>query len=235
MTEKQPTTEHYLHLEPIGYINSDFKEKFATPRQPGLVTAAKGQLVLQAPYNQADAVAGLDEFSHIWLVFGFHQTAEQGWKPKVRPPRLGGNAKLGVFATRSTFRPNPLGLSLVELERVDTEKGVTLHVKGADLIDGTPVYDIKPYLPWVESVPEAVSGFASSEQVLDLPVKFTTSAEQQLDEAMRELIQQVLRHDPRPAYQQDPERIYGCHIQHVNVQWRVTDTEIIVTDIRQAT
>ena len=235
MTNKQPTKEHHLHLEPIGYITSDFKEKFATPRQPGLVTAAKGQLILQPPYNQADAVAGLNEFSHIWLVFGFHQTAEQGWKPKVRPPRLGGNAKLGVFATRSTFRPNPLGLSLVELEKVSIDKGVILHVKGADLIDGTPVYDIKPYLPWVESVPEASSGFAGGEQVLDLPITFAAAATPLLNDQLRDLIQQVLRHDPRPAYQQDPERIYGCHIQNVNVQWRVTASEIIVTDIRKAT
>ncbi len=223
---------HTLSLQPIGFIRSVFKEKFATPRQPGLVTAAKAELVLEPPYNQADAVAGLDEFSHIWLVFGFHQTAQLGWKPKVRPPRLGGNSKIGVFATRSTFRPNPLGLSLVSLEKVVTDKGVSLQVKGADLIDGTPVYDIKPYLPWVESVPDAASGFAGGEQVLDLPIVFAEQINYPLDGQLRELIEQVLRHDPRPAYQQDPERIYGCHLQDVNVQWRVTDSEIIVTNIK---
>lgn len=235
MTKKEPLAEHHLNLQPIGYIASDFKEKFATPRQPGLVTAAKGKLILQGPYNQADAVAGLEDFSHIWLVFGFHQTADQGWKPKVRPPRLGGNAKLGVFATRSTFRPNPIGLSLVELEQVDTDRGVVLHVKGADLIDGTPVYDIKPYLPWVEAKVDAASGFAGAEQTLDLPIAFAEHIDYPIDDALRELIQQVLRHDPRPAYQQDEKRIYGCHLQHVNVQWQVTNSEIIVTDIRPAT
>ncbi|MDP6164943.1 MAG: tRNA (N6-threonylcarbamoyladenosine(37)-N6)-methyltransferase TrmO [Gammaproteobacteria bacterium] len=229
-------SDHVISLQPIAYIESDFKEKFATPRQPGLVPAAQGRVVLQAPFNQADAVQGLEEFSHIWLIFGFHATAQQGWKPKVRPPRLGGNAKLGVFATRSTFRPNPLGLSLVRLKKVSTQKEICLHVEGADLIHGTPVYDIKPYLPWVESQPYALSGFAVDDQTIDLPIQYAPQAVAALanESSLQTLIEQVLRHDPRPAYQQDPQRVYGCHLQNVNVQWQVLADHILVNSITPA-
>ena len=229
-------SDHVISLKPIAYIESDFKEKFATPRQPGLVPAAQGRVVLQAPFNQADAVQGLEEFSHIWLIFGFHATAQQGWKPKVRPPRLGGNAKLGVFATRSTFRPNPLGLSLVRLKKVSTQKEICLHVEGADLIHGTPVYDIKPYLPWVASQPYALSGFAVDDQTIDFPIQYAPQAVAALanESSLQTLIEQVLRHDPRPAYQQDPQRVYGCHLQNVNVQWQVLADHILVNSITPA-
>ena len=232
-----PTLNNPQHFEvtPIGFIHSCFKEKFATPRQPGLVPAAFAQVQLYPPYNQADAVAGLEEFSHIWLTFIFHQTAQQGWKPKVRPPRLGGNKKLGVFATRSTFRPNPLGLSLVKLESIDTSNGVILHVSGADLIDQTPILDIKPYLPWVEAIADAKSGFASSDQVLQLPIQYSEQAQKFLATRpeLFELIEQVLLHDPRPAYQQDPERIYGCKITDINLRWQVGWQHIDVLEISQ--
>ncbi|MDC9720758.1 MAG: tRNA (N6-threonylcarbamoyladenosine(37)-N6)-methyltransferase TrmO [Gammaproteobacteria bacterium] len=222
-----------IQIQPIGMIHSCFKEKFATPRQPGLVPAANAQIELVAPYNVADAAEGLTEFSHIWLTFAFHQTAHQGWKPKVRPPRLGGNTKIGVFATRSTFRPNPLGLSLVRLESIDTHKGVILHVSGADLIDGTPILDIKPYLPWVESIPNAKSGFAGDDQVLRLPIAYSAQAEQALalKPELTQLIEQVLAHDPRPAYQQDPERIYGCKLADINLRWQVGAFHIKVVEI----
>jgi len=222
-----------IQIQPIGIIHSCFKEKFATPRQPGLVTAASAQVELIAPYNLADAVEGLVEFSHIWLTFAFHQTAQQGWKPKVRPPRLGGNAKLGVFATRSTFRPNPLGLSLVKLDSIDTNKGVILHVSGADLIEGTPIIDIKPYLPWVESIPNAKSGFAGDDQILELPIEYSQQAQRALASKpeLTQLIAQVLAHDPRPAYQNDPERVYGCNIADINLRWRVGKTVIEVVEI----
>ena len=165
----------------------------------------------------------------------FHQTAQQGWKPKVRPPRLGGNKKLGVFATRSTFRPNPLGLSLVKLESIDISNGVTLHVSGADLIDQTPILDIKPYLPWVESVPSAKSGFASDDQILQLPIYYSHQAQRVLSSRpdLIELIEQVLLHDPRPAYQQNPDRIYGCHIADINLRWQVGLDHIDVVEISQ--
>jgi len=230
-----PKNSQLFEVTPIGIIHSCFKEKFAAPRQPGLVPAALAQVELHLPYNQADAVAGLEEFSHIWLTFAFHQTAQQGWKPKVRPPRLGGNKKLGVFATRSTFRPNPLGLSLVKLESIDTSNGVILHVSGADLIDQTPILDIKPYLPWVESIPGAKSGFASDDQVLQLPIYYSEQAQGALSSRpeLAELIEQVLLHDPRPAYQQDPERIYGCNIADINLRWQVGLHQIDVVEISQ--
>lgn len=222
-----------IQFQPIGIIHSCFKEKFATPRQPGLVPAATAQVEMLAPYNVADAFEGLADFSHIWLNFAFHQTAQQGWKPKVRPPRLGGNAKLGVFATRSTFRPNPLGLSLVKLEAIDTSKGVILHVSGADLIDQTPILDIKPYLPWVESIPNAKSGFAGDDQVLRLPIEYSEQAQHVLKQRpeLIALIEQVLLHDPRPAYQRDPERIYGCQLEDINLRWQVGIQHINVVEI----
>jgi len=226
-------TTAIFEVKPIGIIHSCFKEKFAAPRQPGLVPAALAQIELHSPYNQADTVAGLEAFSHIWLSFIFHHTAQHGWKPKVRPPRLGGNKKMGVFATRSTFRPNPLGLSLVKLESIDTSNGVTLHVSGADLIDQTPILDIKPYLPWVESIADAKSGFANEDQTLQLPIYY--SAQAQIALALRpqlqELIEQVLLHDPRPAYQQDCERIYGCNIADINLRWQVGLDRIDVVEI----
>ena len=229
----QKNNPNRYSLDQVGVIHSCFKEKFATPRQPGLVTAALAQVELIEPFNQIDTVDGLEGFSHIWLSFIFHQTLGQGWKPKVRPPRLGGNKKLGVFATRSTFRPNPLGLSLVKLESIDTSKGVILHVSGADLIDQTPIVDIKPYLPWVESVPTAQSGFASGEQILQLPIYFSPQAQHTLlnRPELRELIEQVLQYDPRPAYQKDPERVYGCHIADINLRWQVGLDQIDVIEI----
>ena len=229
----QKNNPNRYSLDQVGVIHSCFKEKFATPRQPGLVTAALAQVELIEPFNQIDTVDGLEGFSHIWLSFIFHQTLGQGWKPKVRPPRLGGNKKLGVFATRSTFRPNPLGLSLVKLESIDTSKGVILHVSGADLIDQTPIVDIKPYLPWVESEPTAQSGFASDEQILQLPIYFSPQAQHVLlnRPELRELIEQVLQYDPRPAYQKDPERVYGCHIADINLRWQVGWDQIDVIEI----
>ncbi|MEZ7849627.1 MAG: tRNA (N6-threonylcarbamoyladenosine(37)-N6)-methyltransferase TrmO [Gammaproteobacteria bacterium] len=229
----QKNNPNRYSLDQVGVIHSCFKEKFATPRQPGLVTAALAQVELIEPFNQIDTVDGLEGFSHIWLSFIFHQTLGQGWKPKVRPPRLGGNKKLGVFATRSTFRPNPLGLSLVKLESIDTSKGVILHVSGADLIDQTPIVDIKPYLPWVESEPTAQSGFASDEQILQLPIHFSPQAQHTLlnRPKLRELIEQVLQYDPRPAYQKDPERVYGCHIADINLRWQVGLDQIDVIEI----
>ena len=229
----QKNNPNRYSLDQVGVIHSCFKEKFATPRQPGLVTAALAQVELIEPFNQIDTVDGLEGFSHIWLSFIFHQTLGQGWKPKVRPPRLGGNKKLGVFATRSTFRPNPLGLSLVKLESIDTSKGVILHVSGADLIDQTPIVDIKPYLPWVESEPTAQSGFASDEQILQLPIHFSPQAQHTLlnRPELRELIEQVLQYDPRPAYQKDPERVYGCHIADIDLRWQVGLDQIDVIEI----
>ncbi|WP_016853620.1 tRNA (N6-threonylcarbamoyladenosine(37)-N6)-methyltransferase TrmO [Halomonas smyrnensis] len=217
-------TPETFALTPIGRIESDYPDKFGIPRQPGLADAAWASLVLTPPHDDPLAVRGLEAFSHLWVTFVFHLSPER-WTPLVRPPRLGGNAKVGVFASRSTHRPNRLGLSLVELEGIDVENGVRLRLRGADLVDGTPVLDIKPYLPWAESRPEARAGFAP-EAPTALPVRLTPMAEAALaarpdGASLRALIHQVLAQDPRPAYRQGAEeRLYGVRLRDVDVRFR---------------
>jgi len=218
----------------IGIIHSPYKEKFAVPRQPGLVDDGGGELHLLPPYNQPEAVRGLEDFSHLWVMFIFHQTMAGGWRPTVRPPRLGGNARVGVFATRSTFRPNPLGMSLVELKGIRCQgKEVILQLGSLDLVDGTPVVDIKPYLPFAESQPQALAGFAQHAPQADMPVIFTPLAESQLAANLtryphlRRFISQVLGQDPRPAYRkgEDIERDYAVRLLDFNVRWRVVGNQ----------
>lgn len=227
----------------IGIIRSPYKEKFAVPRQPGLIADGGGELVLLPPYNQAEAVRGLSEFSHLWVMFIFHHTMEGGWRPTVRPPRLGGNARMGVFATRSTFRPNPLGMSLIELKDIQIQGGeVVLQLGSLDLVDGTPVIDIKPYLPFAESHPQARAGFAQAAPASDMPVSFSPLAEQQLQQHLqrhpnlRRFISQVLAQDPRPAYRkaEEAEREYAVWLLEFNVRWRVVggQTEVLSLDTR---
>lgn len=213
----------------IGSIHSPYREKFGTPRQPGLVDAPC-LLTLRPPFNSLDAVRGLETFSHLWISFVFHQTAAQGWQPLVRPPRLGGNSRVGVFASRSSFRPNPLGLSLVRLESVDTSDGVRLWLSGADLVDGTPVLDIKPYIPFVESQPDARGGFADGPPPR-LPVDWSEAALCQAAEVpqmTRQLMTEVLAQDPRPAYQDDGGRVYGVLLERWNVRFRVEDGRVLI-------
>lgn len=223
----QPPTA--FTLSPIGHIESDYPDKFGIPRQPGLAGAARASLVLTPPYDDPLAVRGLGAFSHLWLTFVFHLSPER-WTPLVRPPRLGGNAKVGVFASRSTHRPNRLGLSLVELLAIDTRGGVRLELRGADLVAGTPVLDIKPYLPWAESRPEARAGFAP-EAPPALPVSFTPLAEAALaaradGDSLRTLIHQVLAQDPRPAYRRGAEdRVYGVRLRDLDVRFRAVATD----------
>ncbi|WP_437610322.1 tRNA (N6-threonylcarbamoyladenosine(37)-N6)-methyltransferase TrmO [Erwinia sp. V71] len=230
-------------FEQIGVIRSPWKEKFAVPRQPGLIQDGGGELHLLPPYNQPEAVRGLEDFSHLWLLFIFHQTMEGGWRPTVRPPRLGGNARMGVFATRSTFRPNPVGMSLVELQAIRCEKNsVILQLGSLDLVDGTPVVDIKPYLPFAEALPQARAGFAQSAPAADMPVTFTADARQQLARQqaryphLERFISQVLAQDPRPAYRkgEEADREYAVWLLEFNVRWRVTlsGTEVIAVDPR---
>ncbi|EPN5738068.1 tRNA (N6-threonylcarbamoyladenosine(37)-N6)-methyltransferase TrmO [Cronobacter dublinensis] len=218
-------------FEQIGVIRSPYKEKFAVPRQPGLVNSARGELHLIAPYNKPDAVRGLEGFSHIWILFVFHQTMEGGWRPTVRPPRLGGNARMGVFSTRSTFRPNPIGMSLVELQGIRTEKEhVILTLGGLDLVDGTPVVDIKPYLPFAEALPDARAGYAQQAPDAAVPVTFTdeiTHALTHLEKRypmLKRFIVEVLSQDPRPAYRKEEEtgKSYAVWLLDFNVRWRVT-------------
>lgn len=216
----------------IGVIRSPYKEKFAVPRQPGLVKSGGGELHLIAPYNQADAVRGLEAFSHLWLLFIFHQTMEGGWRPTVRPPRLGGNARMGVFATRSTFRPNPIGMSLVELKSIRCQaEQVILELGSLDLVDGTPVVDIKPYLPFAEALPEAKASYAQQAPQATMPVGFTPELAEHLPQLetryphLRQFIIEVLAQDPRPAYRQQEEagKEYAVWLLDFNVRWRVTD------------
>ena len=216
----------------IGTIRSPYKEKFAVPRQPGLVVDGGGELHLMPPYNQQDAVRGLEGFSHIWLLFIFHQTMEGGWRPMVRPPRLGGNTRIGVFATRSTFRPNPVGMSLVELKSIRCQKeSVILELGSLDLVDGTPIIDIKPYLPFAEALPEARAGYAQHAPDADMSVYFAPDIQQQLEQLeyryphLSRFIQQVLAQDPRPAYRKGEEtgKTYAVSLLDFNVRWRVTE------------
>jgi len=231
-------------FEQIGVIRSPWKEKFAVPRQPGLVQDGHGELHLLVPYNQPEAVRGLESFSHLWVLFVFHQTMAGGWRPTVRPPRLGGNARMGVFATRSTFRPNPIGMSLVELKAIRCEKNqVILQLGSLDLVDGTPVVDIKPYLPFAEALPQARAGFAQAAPAADMPVRFSPQAEQQLAQQqsrypyLARFIRDVLAQDPRPAYRQGEaqSRDYAVWLLDFNVRWRVdeTGTEVTAIDPRE--
>lgn len=225
-----------IRLSPIGIVNSPYKEKFAIPRQPGLVNAAKGTVRLLGDANNRDSVRALKQFSHIWLLFIFHGTQEQGWKSLVRPPRLGGNKKVGVLATRSTFRPNPIGLSVVKLDEIEViDQDVILHISGMDLLDQTPIVDIKPYVPYSDSIPSASAGFVQTQPQINLSVKFSKQAQLALTGLEKEypelslLIEQVLAQDPRPAYKKNKtdEKVYGMSLYKLNIQWKMLDSENI--------
>tara|TARA_R110000737_G_scaffold353251_1_gene403571 strand:+ start:1107 stop:1823 length:717 start_codon:yes stop_codon:yes gene_type:complete len=225
-----------VNLNVIGTIDSPYKEKFAIPRQPGIVTAAQGQLHLTGLANNAELVRGLEQFSHIWLLFIFHGTQAQGWKPLVRPPRLGGNKKLGVFATRSTFRPNPIGMSVVKLDRIEQQASqVTLHISELDLLDGTPIVDIKPYVPYADIIENARGGYAQGQPSSNINVIFSNAAQLAITEnsehypTLRNLIEQVLSQDPRPAYKKNnvDDKIYGMTLYDFNINWQFSDVNII--------
>ena len=223
-------------VTPVGIIRSPYQEKFGIPRQPALAPSAPVTLELLPPYNQPDCVRGLEDFSHVWLTFVFHDTLARGWQPLVRPPRLGGNSKVGVFASRATHRPNGLGLSLVALQGIDTRHGVTLQLSGADLLDGTPVLDIKPYIPFVEAKPDARGGFVDGPPPL-LAVCWSEQARAQLQgwpqapAWLPQLIEEVLAQDPRPAYQDDPQRRYGMRLADCNIAFSIADGQVTVLEI----
>ena len=227
-----PEETHTLRV--IARIRSDFPTKFGVPRQSGLVEALKSTVVFEPPYRNPDALRGLESFSHIWLIWQFSGAVRESWSPTVRPPRLGGNARMGVFATRSPFRPNPIGLSAVRLEGIDlhTPDGPVLRVAGADLMDGTPIYDIKPYLAYGDCIPEAGAGYTSSlpERLLevDVPERWLALVPQD----RREALLGVLAHDPRPSYQRDPERVYGLSFAGLDVRFTVTGDVLTVCQIR---
>lgn len=241
-------TANSLTLKPIGIIQTPYGEKFAVPRQPNLVEEGKGVLRLLAPYNSPDAVRGLAQFSHLWLIFHFHHIPEREWHATVRPPRLGGNARVGVFASRATHRPNPLGLSKVALERIEMSQGeVKLHLGSVDLVNGTPIFDIKPYLAYADSEPLAESGFAQHKPPAPLQVKFTSNAEQAVRSSPHfasygitdplRFIQEVLAQDPRPAYLQGKidTRQYGMHLACHNILWQFdpeNSNQVWVIDVK---
>ncbi|MBP0048442.1 tRNA (N6-threonylcarbamoyladenosine(37)-N6)-methyltransferase TrmO [Marinobacterium sp. AK62] len=230
-------------MEPIGFIHSPFDEKFGIPRQPGLATV-RAEVELVPPYASAEAVRGLDQCTHIWLVFLFSATADKGWSPTVRPPRLGGNQRVGVFATRSPFRPNPIGLSCVRLNAVKCDGDrVKLEVEGADLLNGTPILDIKPYLPYADSIPDAECALAPQVERLELPLRFSPEAEvacehfsQALNQPLARQINEILQCDPRPAYKKgDEDRIYGISLYGLNIRFKISPSQIHVISMDRPT
>ncbi|MFK5925084.1 MAG: tRNA (N6-threonylcarbamoyladenosine(37)-N6)-methyltransferase TrmO [Desulfuromusa sp.] len=231
-------------LAPIALIHTPFKEKFATPRQPGLTPSIQAQIDFYSGFATPEAVRGLEGFSHLWLIFLFHQNWKKGWKPTVRPPRLGGNKRVGVYASRSPFRPNPIGLSAVKLLDILIEKGdVSLLVEGADLIDGTPILDIKPYIPYGDSIPDASGGFAAEIPKPTLKIEFTAGARQQLDQYQSEnpglelMIRETLGLDPRPAYRRGSEDLqeYGVRFDRYEIHWTIFEEKLIVSRIDPVT
>ncbi len=222
-----------MEIQPVAHIRSDFKEKFGIPRQSGLVEALRAAVIFTPEYRVFEAVRGLEDFSHIWLIWEFSQARRESWSPTVRPPRLGGNKRVGVFASRSPFRPNGLGLSCVRLVGIDygDKDSPVLLVAGADLLDGTPVYDVKPYIPYADAHPEASGGFTSRIARETLQVRCPEELLGKLPAAKRDALLGVLAEDPRPSYQDDPERAYGMAFGQWEVRFRVEGAQLTVTSI----
>ncbi|PWM45311.1 MAG: tRNA (N6-threonylcarbamoyladenosine(37)-N6)-methyltransferase TrmO [Clostridiales bacterium] len=225
-------SENFI-LKPIAHIHNDFSDKFGIPRQSGLVDDLESVIVFEPEFRNAEALRGLEGFSYIWLIWQFTKAVKDGWSPTVRPPRLGGNKRVGVFATRSPFRPNPIGLSSVGLKKnyKDNSLGYVLYVSGADLLDGTPIYDIKPYLPNTDCHPDALSGFA--EEFLDYSLNVECSDEllAVVSQTKQKALLGVLAQDPRPSYQNDPERVYGLVFAGYEIRFTVKDNILTVIDI----
>lgn len=220
----------------IARIRSEFPEKFGIPRQAGLVDALKATIVFEPEYRKPEAFRGLEGYSHIWILWQFSEAVREDWSPTVRPPRLGGNTRMGVFATRSPFRPNAIGLSSVKLDSVeiDPELGPVLHVSGADLMDGTPIFDVKPYLAYTDSHPDALGGFALQQKDGVLRVDFPSELLEKVPESRREGLTAVLAQDPRPAYQNAPDRVYGMSFGGVEVKFTVKDDLLTVTAVEKS-
>ena len=222
-------------MEPIAHIHTDFPTKFGVPRQSGLASALESTIIFEPEYRNPDALRGIEGFSHIWLIWQFDRAMREGWSPTVLPPKLGGKTRVGVFATRSPFRPNSIGLSSVRLTGVElhTKDGPVLRVSGADLVDGTPIFDIKPYLPYVDAHPEARGGFTEQTAAYALEVQCPQPLLDKLPENKRAALLGVLKNDPRPAYQHDPDRVYAMDFGGYRVQFQVGESMLTVIDIQK--
>ncbi len=223
--------EHTMRV--IAHIRSDFPTKFGIPRQSGLVDALRATVIFEPEYRNADALRGIEGFSHLWLIWEFSETIREAWSPTVRPPRLGGNTRLGVFATRSPFRPNPIGLSCVRLEEVrqSARDGTVLVISGADLMDGTPIFDIKPYIPYADAHPEAQGGFTEQARDFLLRVVFPDVLLAKIPPDRQEALLGVLAHDPRPSYQTDANRIYGMRFAEFDIRFSVREQTLTVLEV----
>lgn len=223
-----------ISMDVIAVMHSDFPTKFGIPRQSGLAEALQSTIVFEPAYRNPEALRGIEGFSHLWILWQFSQAVRQDWSPTVRPPRLGGNTRMGVFATRSPFRPNAIGLSCVRLLSVEhtQDMGTVLHIGGADLMDGTPILDIKPYIPYCDAHPEAMGGFTQDAGDYLLEVDFPENLKQRLPAEKQEAICQVLSHDPRPSYQMDSDRVYGLSFAGFDIRFTVKDTVLTVVDVQ---
>lgn len=222
-------------MKVIAHVRSEFPAKFGIPRQSGLVNSLKAQIIFEPAYRNEAALRGLEAYSHIWLLWEFSEAKRKDWSPTVRPPRLGGNRRMGVFATRSPFRPNPIGLSCVKLEKIDwqTPQGPVLLVAGGDLMDGTPIYDIKPYLPFTDSHPEAVAGFADEVKDRELIVQYSQEEYQKIPPGQRQAVLEILKQDPRPSYQKDPQRVYGFVYAQMEIRFKVENEILTIESVTQ--
>ena len=223
-----------LLIRPIAHIHCDFKEKFGIPRQSGLIDSARAKIVFLSEYRNPDALRGLDGYTHLWLLWQFSEAVRSEWSPTVRPPRLGGNKRMGVFASRSPFRPNPIGLSSVKIVSIDlnTSKGPIIEVAGADLLDGTPIYDIKPYLAYTDSHPDAASGFALTSDAPKLDVEISEEILEKIPADLHQSVIDILAEDPRPGYQDDPSRIYTMQYATLEICFKVEGSMLTVTEIK---
>lgn len=222
-----------INIQPIARMKSNFPSKFGIPRQSGLVESLQSTIIFEPEYRNMDALRGLEDFSHLWIIWQFSEAAGKKWSPTVRPPRLGGNKRLGVFATRSPFRPNSLALSCVRIVGIEetTEHGAVIHVAGADLMDGTPILDIKPYIPYADCRTDATGGFTDTAKDFILKVDFPSQLLNKVPEHLRASLLDLLTHDPRPSYQEDSDRIYGMSFADINVRFTVKDDTLTVCDI----
>ena len=222
-----------MDITPIAHIRTDFGSKFGVPRQSGVVQELRARIVFEPAYRNPDALRGMEDFSHLWLIWHFSEVKQEGWSPTVRPPRLGGNTRMGVFATRSPFRPNPIGLSAVRIVGVDlhTPDGPIITVAGADLMDGTPIFDIKPYIAYADSHPDAKGGFIEGLTDRSVQVVCDEALLSPLSTDTRKSLLAVLAHDPRPTYQNDPQRVYGMEFAGFNVRFTVAEGVLTVVEI----